>query len=53
MEMWMRRKMTGTKWVEHKTNEAVLDEVNERKTMMNAIMERKLKLIGHLLCRLT
>jgi len=47
MEMWIWRKMTGTRWVEHKTNEAVLNEVNERRAMMNAIMERKIKLIGH------
>lgn len=33
--------MTGTSLTEHKTNEAVLDEDNERRTMMNAITKRK------------
>jgi len=42
-------KIIGTRWVEHKTNEAVLDEVNEWKAVMNAIIKRKIKLIGHLL----
>jgi len=46
MEMWMWRKITGTRWVEHKTNDEVLDEVNKRRAIMNAIMERKIKLIG-------
>jgi len=40
--------MTGTSWIEHKTNEAVLDKVRLR-TMMHIIMKIKIKLIGHLL----
>ncbi|VVC43630.1 Hypothetical protein CINCED_3A006507 [Cinara cedri] len=45
MEMWMWRKMTRTSWIEHKTNEEVLNEINEERT----IMKRTIKLIGHLL----
>lgn len=45
--MW--RKMTRTSWIEYKTNEAVLNEINEERTMMNTIMKRTIKLIGHLL----
>lgn len=35
MKMWMLRKMTETSWKEHKTNGTVLDEDNERRTIMN------------------
>lgn len=30
----------GTKLIELKTNEAVLDEVNKERTMINAIMKK-------------
>jgi len=36
-------------WIEHKTNEALLDEVNEKWTLMNTIMKIKIKSIWHLL----
>lgn len=49
VEMWMWRRMTGTSCIKHKTNEAVLVEVNERRTMLNTIMKMKIKLVGHLL----
>ncbi|KAL4148794.1 hypothetical protein QTP88_002949 [Uroleucon formosanum] len=49
MEMWMWRKMTRTSWIELKTNEEVLNEINEERTVMNTIMRRTIKLIGHLL----
>ncbi|VVC46173.1 Hypothetical protein CINCED_3A005950 [Cinara cedri] len=49
MEMWMWRKMTRTSCIEHKTNEEVLNEINEERTIMNTILKRTLKLIGHLL----
>ncbi|VVC42596.1 Hypothetical protein CINCED_3A003125 [Cinara cedri] len=49
IEMWMWRKMTRTSWIEHKTNEEVLNEINEERTIMNTIMKRTIKLIGHLL----
>lgn len=41
------KKVARTSWIEHKTNEAVLDKVNERTKMMNTIMKRKIQLIGH------
>lgn len=40
--MRLGRRMTGTRWIEQKTNEAVLDQVNERRTSMNAITKRKI-----------
>lgn len=45
--MW--RKITRTSWIEHKTNKAVLSEINEEKTVMNTIMKITINLIGHLL----
>lgn len=47
--MWRRRNIIETKWIKHTTNEAVLGEVNERKTMMNLIMTSKIQLVEHLL----
>lgn len=42
-EIYLRSKMKGTRRIEHKTNEAVLDEVNKRRTMTNAITKIKRK----------
>ncbi|KAF0748903.1 putative transposon-derived protein F52C9.6 [Aphis craccivora] len=41
--------MTRTSWIEHKMNEEVLNEIDEERTVMNTIMKRTIKLIGHLL----
>jgi len=49
--MWTWRKMTRTSWTEHKTNEAVLNEINEERPVMNAIVKRTIKLIGGRLLR--
>lgn len=43
--IWPRRKKIGTRLIEYKTDETVLVEVKERKTMTNAIMIRKIKVI--------
>lgn len=40
--------MIGTILIEHKTNNAELSEVNEKRTMRNATIKRKIILIGHL-----
>lgn len=48
----MLNKMTGTRWIENKKNEVVLDEVYERiylRIMTSTIMKRKKSLNGHLL----
>lgn len=37
--------MIGTRCVERRTNEAMLDKINERITVMNMIMKRKIKLV--------
>lgn len=49
--MWLWRRMKRKSWIEHKTNEEVLDEVNkkEQNIILNIIMKIKMKLIRHLL----
>lgn len=49
MEMWMWRRMTRTSWIEKKSNEVLLEEIKEKRSLMQRIMKRKIKLIGHLL----
>ena len=41
--------MTRISWIEKKSNERVLAEVNERRSLMESIQRRKIKLIGHLI----
>jgi len=41
--------MTRTKWTKKKTNEAVLIEIGEERSLIDSIMRRKVKLTGHLL----
>lgn len=48
MEMWIWRRITRTSWVERKTNEQVLREVNEGRTLLRDIRRRKAKMIGHI-----
>jgi len=45
MEVWLWRIMTRTSWIEH----IKMNEVNEKRTMINIIMRRITKLIKHLL----
>lgn len=40
--MWVWRKIIRTSWIEHKTNEAILDKINERRIIINTIMKRKI-----------
>ena len=46
-EMWIWRRMTRTSWVERKSNEEVLQSVEERRELISHILKRKAKLIGH------
>lgn len=36
------RIIIGTRWIEYKTNGIVLDEFNERRTSMNAIIKKNI-----------
>lgn len=40
MNMYMWRRMIEARWIEHETNEAVINKVNKQRTMMNAMTEK-------------
>src|SRR3984885_10641832 len=48
-EMWIWRRMERISWVEHKSNEEVLKQVNEERSLMNTIRTRQKNWIGHVL----
>jgi hypothetical protein len=48
-EMWIWRRMERVSWEDKKTNEQVLREVEEERSMLKAIVKRKKNWIGHVL----
>src|ERR1700733_9441031 len=48
-EMWTWRKMKKISWTEQKTNEEVLEMIDEERKLMKTIGERQRKWIGHTL----
>ena len=48
-EMWIWRRMERISWIEHKSNEEVLKQVNEERSLMNTIRTRQKNWIGHVL----
>ena len=48
-EMWLWRKMEKISWTEKKTNDEVLQIVEESRQIVDTVMERKKKWIGHVL----
>jgi len=48
-EMWIWRKMEKISWMEHITNEEVLNMVDEERDIIRTIRERQRKWIGHTL----
>ena len=48
-EMWTWRNMEGISWKEHKTNEDVLTLVGEKRKLLDVILERKKRWLGHIL----
>jgi hypothetical protein len=48
-EMWLWGRVNGTSWMDRKSNEEVLKEINEKRTILRVVEMRKVKLIGHLL----
>ena len=48
-EMWIWRRMARVNWKDKKTNEEVLQMVNERRSLLQTILERKKNWIGHVL----
>ena len=49
LEMWIWRRMEKVSWTEHKTNEEVLQMVEEKRAMIKTIQERQRRWIGHIM----
>ena len=47
--MWIWRRMEKISWVERRTNEEILQLVEERRSLIGTIRERQKKWIGHIL----
>ena len=50
VEMWFFRRMLRISWKEKRTNESILEETNQERTLINTIRKRQLKFLGHI-CR--
>jgi hypothetical protein len=48
-EMWVWRRMEGVSWMDRKTNEQVLSDVGEDRSILSAVVKRKKNWIGHVL----
>ena len=48
-EIWIWRRMEMISWKDKVTNEQVLEEVKEKRTLIGIIRSRKKKRIGHAL----
>jgi hypothetical protein len=48
LEMWIWRKMERVSWSEKKTNEQVLREVGEERSLWEKVVQRKKNWIGHI-----
>ena len=49
-EMWFYRRMVRISWKEKRTNESILEETNQERSLINPIRKRQLKILGHI-CR--
>ena len=49
LEMWIWRRMEGVSWEDKKSNEQVLHDVEEERSMWETIVKRKKNWIGHVL----
>jgi hypothetical protein len=48
-EMWVWRRVNRTSWMDRKSNEEVLKEINEKRKIVRVVGMSKVKFIGHLL----
>src|SRR6476469_8576030 len=46
-EMWVWRRMGKVSWMDNRTNEQVLSSMNEKRSLIKTIWERKKNWIGH------
>jgi exonuclease III len=49
LEMWLWRRMEKVSWTQRKTNEEILRMVGEKRRLVNMVVERKKRWIGHVL----
>ena len=49
-EMLFFRRMLRISWTEKRTNESILEETNQERSLINTIRKRQLKFLGHI-CR--
>jgi len=47
-EMWIWRRMMKVSWIEHKTNEEVLQMVDTEREMMDTLRSRQKRWLGHI-----
>ena len=50
VEMWFFRRMLRISWTEKRSNESILEETNQERSLINTIRKRQLKFLGHI-CR--
>ena len=48
-EMWLYRRIMKVKWTEHKTNEEVLEMVEDKRILIETIRKRQKNWVGHVL----
>ena len=46
-EMWFYRRLLRISWKDKRTNESVLEELGEERSLLNLIYRRKLRYLGH------
>ena len=47
-EMWFYRRMLRISWKEKRTNESILEETNQERSLIKTIRKRQLKFLGHI-----
>jgi len=48
-EMWCWRRMLRVSWIEHRTNESILSEIDEGREILKTIRARRWNMMGHIL----
>jgi len=48
-EMWIWRRLMKISWTEHRSNQDVLDMVDENRSLMNTVRQRQKNRSGHVL----
>jgi len=48
-EMWIWRRMERISWMEHRTNEEILQMMDEKRSLIGVIQSRQRNWLGHIL----